>query len=81
MLQDLNPGELRWKSYGIANQYALMKRLQGLVLVNEYLRRTSQPYPRKTERPKVPRFMQKNGHCNIRQAAQVHSIHCYCLGE
>ena len=36
-----------------------------------YLRRTSQPYPRKTERPKVPRFMQKNGHCNIRQAAQV----------
>ena len=36
-------------------------------------RRTSQSYPRsggKVERPKVPRFMQKNGHCNIRQAAQ-----------
>merc|ERR1719173_235936 len=35
--------------------------------------RTSQSYPRsggKVERPKVPRFMQKNGHCNIRQAAQ-----------
>ncbi|CBY15178.1 unnamed protein product, partial [Oikopleura dioica] len=24
----------------------------------------------KPERPKVPRFMRKNGHCNIRQAAQ-----------
>ena len=51
-----------------------LKRDCDFDLFNEYLRRTSQPYPRKTERPKVPRFMQKNGHCNIRQAAQVNRI-------
>jgi len=35
-------------------------------------RRASHSYGQKAkvERPKVPRFMRKNGHCNIRQAAQ-----------
>jgi len=35
-------------------------------------RRASHSYgqTKKLEKPKVPRFMRKNGHCNIRQAAQ-----------
>ena len=43
------------------------------VILTNLFRRTSQTYAKshgKTEKPKRPRFMQKNGHCNIRQAAQ-----------
>ena len=37
-----------------------------------FFRRASHSYgqTKKLEKPKVPRFMRKNGHCNIRQAAQ-----------
>ena len=58
--KNLCPNDKKWAHF---------MKIHDLFII--YLRRTSQPYPRKTERPKVPRFMQKNGHCNIRQAAQV----------